>query len=74
MSGALSAGYWESGQIISGFLASSFPVVYECLLITPCMKDNRSTVKPQQECLHAINFSYWGGWGGGEGGSEERVK
>ena len=32
---------------------------------TPYMKDNKSTVKPQQENLHAINLFYWGGGGGG---------
>ena len=31
---------------------------------TPYMKDNKSTVKPQQENLHAINLFFIGGGGG----------
>lgn len=51
VSDALSAQIW-SKLIISGCPA------------TPYMKDNKSTVKPQQENLHAIIFFFLGGGGG----------
>lgn len=51
VSDALSAQIW-SELIISGCPA------------TPYMKDNKSTVKPQQENLHAIIFFFLGVGGG----------